>query len=119
MNAYIFVGLPASKQRKITKCVGYSIHEVVKATIAVYKVTEDDLRSKSRKRIYTEPRQIAIGVLLNSNKKITLQKVGDYFGGRNHSTIIHNKDVFEDQMITNKYFKAKANQVLNHLKLYN
>jgi len=63
--------------------------DMVKKTVAeYYKIRVSDLLSKSRSRAITRPRQMAMSLA----KKLTnhsLPEIGDSFGGRDHSTVIH------------------------------
>ncbi|WP_342270823.1 chromosomal replication initiator protein DnaA [Buchnera aphidicola] len=61
------------------------IHEKV---AEYYNITIMDLLSKKRSRSITYPRQIAISL----TKKLTdysLPEIGNFFGGRDHTTILH------------------------------
>ena len=53
-----------------------------------YNIRVSDLHSKKRSRSITRPRQLAMAV----TKELTtysLPEIGDSFGGRDHTTVIH------------------------------
>ncbi len=63
--------------------------DYIKKTVADYfKIRQSDLMSKSRSRSITRPRQIAMAL----SKELTshsLPEIGDAFGGRDHTTVLH------------------------------
>ncbi|HAL85733.1 MAG TPA: chromosomal replication initiator protein DnaA, partial [Deferribacteraceae bacterium] len=53
-----------------------------------------DLKSKKRTKSISLPRQIAMYILRNK-LNISLQEVGELFGGRDHSTVLHSVQSIE------------------------
>jgi len=65
-----------------------TIENIQKTVVEYYKIRIGDLLSKSRRRSVTRPRQIAMSLA----KELTthsLPEIGDAFGGRDHTTVIH------------------------------
>ena len=65
-----------------------TIENIQKTVVEYYKIRIADLLSKSRRRSVTRPRQIAMSLA----KELTthsLPEIGDAFGGRDHTTVIH------------------------------
>lgn len=63
--------------------------ENIKKTIAeYYKIRVSDLLSKRRSRSVTRPRQIAMS-LAKELTSHSLPEIGDAFGGRDHTTVLH------------------------------
>ncbi|NNE36823.1 MAG: chromosomal replication initiator protein DnaA, partial [Gammaproteobacteria bacterium] len=61
----------------------------IKKTIAeYYKIRVSDLLSKRRSRSVTRPRQIAMS-LAKELTNHSLPEIGDAFGGRDHTTVLH------------------------------
>jgi len=56
-----------------------------------YNVTVEDLTKKSRKKEYVNPRQIAMYVI-RKELETSLPMIGELFGGRDHTTVIHAVD---------------------------
>ena len=53
-----------------------------------YKIRVADLLSKRRSRSITRPRQLAMG-LAKELTNHSLPEIGDAFGGRDHTTVLH------------------------------
>ena len=68
------------------------------------------LAGKWRKREVVEIRQISMAIT-KRNTKITLQSIGNYHGGRDHSTVIHAKDLVSDLCETDKHFLLKVRTI--------
>lgn len=77
--------LPNGKPKRITID---SIKEVVST---YFKIKLDDLSAKKRTRNVTYPRQIAM-YLCRELTDSSLPKIGEEFGGRDHTTVIHAHD---------------------------
>lgn len=92
--------LLASQSRQI------SIDNIQRTVAEYYKIKVSELSSKSRQRRVVRPRQMAMAL----SKQLTncsLPQIGDAFGGRDHTTVIHanskidelkeqNPDIMED-----------------------
>ena len=65
-----------------------TIENIQKTTAEYYKIRVADLLSKRRNRSVARPRQIAMAI----SKELTnhsLPEIGDAFGGRDHTTVLH------------------------------
>ncbi|NND36820.1 MAG: chromosomal replication initiator protein DnaA [Gammaproteobacteria bacterium] len=65
-----------------------TIENIQKTVAEYYKIRVGDLLSKSRRRSITRPRQVAMSLA----KELTthsLPEIGDAFGGRDHTTVLH------------------------------
>jgi chromosomal replication initiator protein len=61
---------------------------IIEAVEAQYNVTLTEMQSKSRQRHIVDPRSVAM-YLMYRHAGMTQKKIGEYFGGRDHSTVIH------------------------------
>ena len=65
-----------------------SIENIQKTVAEYYKIRVSDLHSKSRSRSITRPRQLAMSLAKNLTSH-SLPEIGDAFGGRDHTTVLH------------------------------
>ena len=65
-----------------------TIENIQKTVAEYYKVKMADLLSKRRSRSIARPRQMAMA-LAKELTNHSLPEIGDYFGGRDHTTVIH------------------------------
>lgn len=118
MNSMIYVGLPSN----IQFCSRGNIKsndplEIIKSVCYVLNVSIEDIIGKTRKREVVEARYIAIGIIFNSNDRITKVNIGKIFN-RDHSTVIYSLRIFDDLLSCDKSFKRKVNDVkkLTHIE---
>ncbi len=65
-----------------------TIENIQKTVAEYFKIRVSDLQSKSRSRSVTRPRQIAMA-LAKELTSHSLPEIGDGFGGRDHTTVLH------------------------------
>lgn len=93
-----------------------NIDYIQKSVCEYYQITLDDIKGKSRKKEVVIPRQV--GIYLSKNyTTLSLKTIGLYFGGRDHSTVIHSIETVEDMMVTDKKFKAQMLELQKRMKL--
>jgi chromosomal replication initiator protein len=91
--------------------------DFIQKTVAEYfKVDLDSLKSKIKKREIVIPRQVAM-YFCKRYTQLTLALIGENFGGRDHSTVIHALESVEDMMKTDVNFKASVEELGKKLKL--
>lgn len=65
-----------------------TVNNIQKTVAEYYKIRVSDLHSKDRSRVVARPRQVAMAL----SKELTthsLPEIGDAFGGRDHTTVLH------------------------------
>jgi chromosomal replication initiator protein len=62
--------------------------DVAREVAARCDVSVDDLRGPDRSRWATAPRQEAM-YLIRKTGRFSLKQIGDFFGGRDHTTVLH------------------------------
>ena len=80
-----------------------------------FSVTVDGLRSKSRTKHLTIPRQIAM-YLIRELLGTQLVEIGSAFGGRDHSTVIHSLEKVETSLKEDAAFKERIAQLRARLQ---
>ena len=65
-----------------------NIQHIQKIVAEYFKMRIADLHSKRRNRQITRPRQMAMA-LAKELTNMSLPEIGDAFGGRDHTTVLH------------------------------
>ena len=73
-------------------------------TAKYFNVTIEDIDSKKRTKAISLPRQVAM-YLTRDLTDLSLPKIGEEFGGRDHSTVIHTSQKNNEEMEANTDFK--------------
>lgn len=84
-----------------------SVDRVQEVVARRWGVTPEGLRSKSRTKSLTTPRQVAM-FLARNLLGMQLVEIGQAFGGRDHSTVIHSVGKVERVMKTDRQFKDRV-----------
>ena len=93
-----------------------NIEQVMHIVSSNYNVSIDDLKSKRRISKITLPRQIAMyicRVYLNEN----LVKIGNEFGGRNHTTVMHGVDKIKKEVSKSNDLNNEIQKMVNQIKM--
>ena len=89
--------------------------EGIRALVARHwNVTVDALVSKRRTKEITVPRQVAM-YLIREMLDLPLTEIGQLFGGRDHSTVIHSVQKVEQQLGKDEEFRARVEAVRREL----
>ena len=91
-----------------------SIDRVQEVVARRWGVTPEGLRSKARTKTLTIPRQVAM-YLARNMLGMQLVEIGQAFGGRDHSTVIHSVDKVERQMMRDRTFKERVEMARQEL----
>lgn len=75
-----------------------------------FKINPDELKSKRRSQNIVYPRQIAM-YLCRKLLDESLSKIGEQFGGRDHSTIIHGCDKIADDLKNNPGVQKTVSEI--------
>ena len=83
---------------------------VQQAVSAEWRVTPDGLQSKTRTKTLTVPRQVAM-YLCRELMGLQLVEIGQAFGGRDHSTVIHSLERAQAMMAEDGGFRDRVEKV--------
>lgn len=82
-----------------------TIESIQKAVCDFFHLRPADLRSKRRTRTVVLPRQVAM-YLCRRHTQASFPVIGDRFGGRDHSTVIHATQVVDQRVKADPGFRA-------------
>jgi chromosomal replication initiator protein len=85
---------------KVTNSTAPNIQKIQKAVAAFYEIKISDLSSSNRSKSIVRPRQIAM-YLSKTLTSLSLPKIGQEFGGKNHATVIHSVKLIQNLMDSN------------------
>jgi chromosomal replication initiator protein len=91
-----------------------TIDNIQKTVADYYKVRMADLLSKRRSRSVARPRQVAMA-LAKELTSHSLPEIGDAFGGRDHTTVLHACKRIKDLRDTEQRVKEDYSNLLRTL----
>jgi chromosomal replication initiator protein len=92
-----------------------SVDYIQKTVADYFKVELEQMKSKIKKREIVIPRQVAM-YFCKRYTQLTLALIGENFGGRDHSTVIHALESVEDMMKTDANFKNSVEDLTKKFK---
>ncbi len=93
-----------------------TIDDILEKVCSHYKVTQQNVFSKSRKRNLVQVRQISM-YLASKYTKMPAGRIGQLIGNRDHSTVIHSCNTIEKRLKVDKAFSAELSSIENSFKL--
>lgn len=121
INPYLFPGMDLSKLDKtkysgLKNVIPINEEDIIEIVAKEFNITKEEIVSRSRKRIYVESRQV-ISYVLKRKYKITLASIGEYMGGRDHTSIIHYLQTFSNIYETDSRYRNKCKNILTNVGL--
>ncbi|MDC2866806.1 MULTISPECIES: chromosomal replication initiator protein DnaA [unclassified Bacillus (in: firmicutes)] len=101
--------IPNSKPKII------SIYDIQKAVGDVFQVKLEDFKAKKRTKSVAFPRQIAM-YLSRELTDSSLPKIGEEFGGRDHTTVIHAHEKISKLLKTDTQLQRQLEEIRDILK---
>ncbi|MFZ5945039.1 MAG: chromosomal replication initiator protein DnaA [Bacillota bacterium] len=100
--------IPPNKPRPITP-------ELIQEKVAeAFSLKLDDLKAKKRTKNVAYPRQIAM-YLCRELTDLSLPKIGDIFGGRDHTTVIHACEKISGEILKDPSTQEKIDKIKDNL----
>jgi chromosomal replication initiator protein len=106
-------------KRVLTDMIVHRVREVSVEAIqtrvaSAFGIPEDMMRARKKTAEIALPRQVAMYLSRSLTNK-SLKAIGGYFGGRDHSTVIHAVKTIEDLLAREPVLKHKVDGIINSL----
>ncbi len=95
---------------------GVSAKKIIEIVSDFYNVQPEDLLKQSRKKEYVNPRQIAM-YIIRKELETSLPSIGEFFGGRDHTTVIHAIDKVEKNIKEKSGLKQEIDLIRDRIYL--
>jgi chromosomal replication initiator protein len=93
-----------------------SPHTIINAVAETFGISVEDLRSNSRRREISLARQVGM-YLMRQHTDLSLPKIGDEFGGKDHTTVIYSCDKVSDQQNQDPELAQTLRQLSDRINL--
>lgn len=100
--------LPANNTKLIT------IDIIQNSVAEFFHISHSDFKAKKRTRSVAFPRQIAM-YLSRQLTDFSLPKIGEEFGGRDHTTVMHAFEKISQALRTDPLLEKKINEIIQHI----
>jgi chromosomal replication initiator protein len=93
-----------------------TIDRIQKVVAHHFNLDLRDMKSKRRTDAVAFPRQIAMYLARTLTDEFSTSQIGDEFGGKDHTTVMHACNKIKTRMATDPYFVAKVNQISQDIR---
>jgi len=100
---------PRPSRREIT------IEDILNTITKHFNVRVADLQSKKRSRSIAFPRQVCMYLARNMTRH-SLEEIGGYFGGRDHTTVLHANRAIETLRAKDTVFQARLDRLAEDIR---
>ncbi|MCB8816816.1 chromosomal replication initiator protein DnaA [Desulfosporosinus shakirovi] len=101
--------IPANNTKQIT------IDIIQESVARFFNLSPTDFKAKKRTRAVAFPRQIAM-YLSRQLTDFSLPKIGDEFGGRDHTTVMHAHDKITQALSNDPSLEKKVNEIIQRIQ---
>lgn len=113
----VFDKLKSDRYENFKVSRSLNLDTIMIAVCKYYGVDRDDVIGKRRHRHITQPRHIVCYIAKFYIPSLSLENIGKYLGGRDHSTVIHGASSIMDDMSYNKTLRMEVNEIIESLKI--
>ena len=92
-----------------------TLQNIIDVVTSYYNVKLSELQSKRRHKSITLPRQVCMW-LARKQTRFSLQEIGGYFGGRDHTTVMHSIKTIDDRRALDDQFTQQMNMLDERIK---
>ena len=90
-----------------------TISKITEVTCEYFGIKQSDICGKKKTKELVEPRQMAMYLVTTILPEIPLASIGQYFGGRDHTTVIHARDKIQQKITEDIVYKKRVEDIKN------
>ncbi len=105
---HILASMVNSKKKAVT------LSKIAESVATFYSITLEDLLKQSRRKEFVKPRQTAM-YLARKELGSSFPAIGDFFGGRDHTTVMHGVEKVEKAVNSNDTIKQEVELIMEKL----
>lgn len=88
---------------------------IQRCTVEEFGVSLQDLKTKRRNKTIVLPRQVAM-YLSRELTELSFPEIGEFFGGKDHTTVLHSYNKIKEELIKNPSLQDKVDRIIQIIK---
>jgi chromosomal replication initiator protein len=88
---------------------------IQRCVVEEFGTTLHDLKTKRRNKNIVLPRQVAM-YLSREFTDLSLPEIGEYFGGKDHTTVLHSYNKIKMEIHTKELLKSRVERIISVIK---
>ena len=105
--------MEALRESSNTQHSDITMQKITEITCNYFNVKFQDVCGKKKTKELVEPRQMAMYLITMILPEIPLATIGQFFSGRDHTTVIHARDKMQQKTADDTGYKKKAEDIKN------
>ena len=121
VNPYVFPGLKLTQRERENfknnqRSLRYRISkdEILEIIAEECSIKVSDIADRTRKKEVINGRFIFCGIM-KEHFGYSLKKIGEFVGGRDHTTVIHSIEKYNDRYQTEEHYRMMVNNIYNKI----
>ena len=95
--------------------MGFLVRDIQAVVAKRFGISVDDLKGKKHTQLISLARHVAMYIAY-CHTRASLNKIGRYFGGRHHTTVLHANNKIDKLVETDKEIKHRIENIIAVLK---
>lgn len=97
---------------EVTEKAAIGADDILEAVCNYYSQSKEDITGKKKNKEFVEPRQVAI-YLITELTDLPLKSIGNYFSGKDHTTVMHARDKIASSLKSNARTRTAVDDLKN------
>jgi len=104
------IDIQDQQQIAYTKTLNFG--DIVEKVATYYHITSDEIKGESRKKEISLARQLLM-LIAKKQYNRTLERIGNYFGGKNHATVIYSIKNIQNKIKIDQYISRDYQHIMD------
>ena len=92
-----------------------TVDRIIDVVCEYYSVSKEEICGKKKNKEIVDPRQVCMYIITDMLPSVPLAVIGQIFGGRDHTTVMHARDKIAEQVLAGTNYKVVVSDIKSRL----